>query len=74
MDIAEHSTRKNHSDSTNVKEYDAKKVVELLQLMGNMMARSTLTNIEAGKSNIKASGLKALQVLFGVEYHEFLKD
>ena len=58
MDIAEHSTRKNHSDSTNVKEYDAKKVVELLQLMGNMMARSTLTNIEAGKSNIKASGLK----------------
>lgn len=37
-------------------------VVEQLQLMGSMMSRSTLANIEAGRRNIKASDLKALQV------------
>ena len=30
-------------------------VVEQLQLMGSMMSRSTLANIEAGRRNIKAS-------------------
>lgn len=49
-------------------------VVEQLQLMGSMMSRSTLANIEAGRRNIKASDLKALQVLFDVEYCEFFKD
>lgn len=49
-------------------------VVKQLQLMGSMMSRSTLANIEAGRRNIKASDLKALQVLFGVEYSEFFKD
>lgn len=49
-------------------------VVEQLQLMGSMMSRSTLANIEAGRRNIKASDLKALQVLFDVEYGEFFKD
>ena len=49
-------------------------VVEQLQLMGSMMSRSTLANIEAGRRNIKASDLKALQVLFEVEYSEFFKD
>lgn len=49
-------------------------VVEQLQLMGSMMSRSTLANIEAGRRNIKASDLKALQVLFNVEYSEFFKD
>lgn len=48
-------------------------VVEQLQLMGSMMSRSTLANIEAGRRNIKASDLKALQVLFDVEYSEFLR-
>lgn len=48
--------------------------VEQLQLMGSMMSRSTLANIEAGRRNIKASDLKAFQVLFGVEYSEFFKD
>ena len=33
-------------------------VVEQLQLMGSMMSRSTLANIEAGRRNIKASDLK----------------
>lgn len=49
-------------------------VVEHLQLMGSMMSRSTLANIEAGRRNIKASDLKALQVLFDMEYNEFFKD
>lgn len=49
-------------------------VVEQLQLMGSMMSRSTLANIEAGRRNIKASDLKALQILFGVGYEEFFKD
>lgn len=49
-------------------------VVEQLQLMGSMMSRSTLANIEAGRRNIKASDLKALQILFDVDYEEFFKD
>ena len=49
-------------------------VVEQLQLIGSMMSRSTLANIEAGRRNIKASDLKALQVLFDVDYSEFFKD
>ena len=49
-------------------------VVEKLQLMGSMMSRSTLANIEAGRMNIKASDLKALQVLFDVECSEFFKN
>lgn len=49
-------------------------VVEQLQLMGSMISRSTLANIEAGRRNIKASDLKALQKLFGVEYEEFFRD
>lgn len=49
-------------------------VVEQLQLMGSMMSRSTLANIEAGRRNIKVSDLKALQVLLDVEYSEFFKD
>lgn len=49
-------------------------VVEQLQLMGSMMSRSTLANIETRRRNIKASDLKALQILFDVEYNEFFKD
>lgn len=49
-------------------------VVEQLQLMGSMMSRSTLANIEAGRRNIKASDLKALQVLFSVGFEEFFRD
>jgi len=49
-------------------------VVEQLQLMGSMMSRSTLANIEAGRRNIKASDLKALKVLFDVDYAAFLMD
>ena len=49
-------------------------VVEQLQLMGSMMSRSTLANIEAGRRKIKARDLKALQILFGVEYSQFFRD
>lgn len=49
-------------------------VVGQLQLMGSMMLRSTLSNIETGRRNIKASDLKALKILFDVEYDEFFKD
>lgn len=49
-------------------------VVGQLQLMGSMMLRSTLANIETGRRNIKASDLKALKILFDVEYDEFFKD
>ena len=42
--------------------------------MSKNMTQSTLANIEAGRRNIKASDLKALQVLFDVEYSEFFKD
>lgn len=49
-------------------------VVEKLQLMGSMMSRSTLANIEAGRRNIKASDLKALKILFNVEYGDFFKE
>lgn len=49
-------------------------VVEQLQLMGSVMSRSTLANIEAGRRNIKSSDLKALKKLFHIEYDEFFKD
>ena len=49
-------------------------VVSKLQLMGSIMSRSTLANIETGRRNIKASDLKALQTVFNVDYKEFFKD
>ena len=49
-------------------------VVGQLQLMGSSMSRSTLANIESGRRNIKASDLKALQILFAVDYEEFFED
>lgn len=49
-------------------------VISKLQLMGSIMSRSTLANIETGRRNIKASDLKALQIVFDVDYKEFFKD
>lgn len=46
-------------------------VVAKLQLMGSIMSRSTLAQIETGRRNIKASDLKALQIIFDVDYAEF---
>lgn len=48
-------------------------VVVKLQLMGSIMSRSTLANIETGRRNIKASDLKALQRIFDVDYEEFFR-
>ena len=49
-------------------------VISKLQLMGSIMSRSTLANIETGRRNIKASDLKALQIVFDVDYKEFFED
>ena len=49
-------------------------VVRQLQLMGSEMSRSTLANREVGRRNIKASDLKALRVLFDVDYTAFFRE
>lgn len=51
-----------------------REVVEKLQLMGGTMSRSTLANIEVGRRNIKASDLKALKLIFDVEYEAFFEE
>lgn len=56
------------------KDMTQKEVIEKLELMGGLMSRSTLANIEVGRRNIKASDLKALKILFDVDYEEFFKD
>lgn len=56
------------------KDMTQKEVIEKLELMGALMSRGTLANIEAGRRNIKASDLKALKILFDVDYVEFFKD
>ena len=56
------------------KDMTQKEVIEKLELMGGLMSRRTLANIEAGRRNIKASDLKALKILFDVDYEEFFKD
>ena len=55
------------------KEMTQKEVAEKLQLMGSLISRTTLANIESGRRNIKASDLKALKILFAVDYSEFFK-
>lgn len=49
-------------------------VVERMQLIGCNMSRSTLANIESGRRNIKARDLKALKLIFDVDYSEFFKN
>ena len=49
-------------------------VVEKIQLLGSTMSRSTYANIESGRRNIKASDLKALQIIFDVDFSEFFRD
>ena len=49
-------------------------VIEKIQLMGGTMSWSTLTNIEVGRRNIKASDLKALKVIFDVGYEQFFRS
>ena len=49
-------------------------VVEKMQLLGSTMSRSTYANIESGRRNIKASDLKALQIIFDVDFSEFFRD
>lgn len=49
-------------------------VVEKMQLIGSSISRSTYTNIETGRRNIKASDLRALREVLNVDYSEFFKD
>lgn len=49
-------------------------VVKKIQLLGSTMSRSTYANIESGRRNIKASDLKALQIIFDVDFSEFFRD
>ena len=49
-------------------------VIAKLQLMGSLMSRSTLANIETGRRNIKSSNLKVLHIIFNVDYAEFFRD
>lgn len=49
-------------------------VVEKMQLLGSTISRSTYANIESGRRNIKASDLKALKIVFDIDYSEFFKD
>ena len=74
VDFTGYSAGKKYSDGANGKGYDAKRGNWKLELMGGLMSRSTLANIEAGRRNIKASDLKALKILFDVDYEEFFKD
>lgn len=48
-------------------------VIAKLQLMGSIMSRSTLANIETGRRNIKASDLRLLKLIFDVDYEEFFR-
>ena len=56
------------------KDMTQREVVEQLQLKGSNLSRSSLANIECGRRNIKASDLKALRVLFQVDFEEFFRD
>ncbi|MFR1475501.1 helix-turn-helix domain-containing protein [Hydrogeniiclostridium mannosilyticum] len=51
-----------------------KDVTTKLQLMGSYMSEDTLSNIETGRRNIKANDLKALKIIFDVDYEEFFKE
>lgn len=49
-------------------------VIAKIQLLGSTMSRSTLANIEVGRRNIKASDLKALKMIFNVDYSDFFEE
>lgn len=46
-------------------------IVTQMQLYGSSMSRNTLSNIETGRRNIKASDLRILKMVLGVSYDEF---
>lgn len=49
-------------------------VIAKIQLLGSTMSRSTLANIEVGRRNIKASDLKALKMIFNVDYSDSFEE
>lgn len=48
-------------------------VVVKMQLLGSIMSRSTLANIETGRRNIKANDLRLLKFIFNVDYEAFFQ-
>ncbi len=49
-------------------------LVAQMQIHGSSMSRSTLANIEAGIRNIKASDLKIIRKILGVDYEKIFKE
>lgn len=49
-------------------------VASKMQLRGSNMSRSSFANIESGRRNIRASGLKCLRIVLEVDYDEFFRD
>ena len=74
MDFTGYSNWEKYPNHKNDKNKTQREVVEQLQLMGSNLSRSSLANIECGRRNIKASDLKALRVLFQVDFEEFFRD
>ena len=73
MDSSRYSIGEKYSNNSE-RNMTQTQVVRQLQLMGSEMSRSTLANIEVGRRNIKASDLKALKVLFDVDYTAFFRE
>jgi len=48
-------------------------VVAKLQLMGLIISRSTYAKIETNRMNIRISELKALKIIFNVDYNDFFE-
>ena len=46
-------------------------LVARMQLMGSMITRSTLANIESCRRNIKVSDLMIMKTIFNVDYDAF---
>lgn len=49
-------------------------VASKMQLRGSNMSCSSFANIESGRRNIRASGLKCLRIVLEVGYDEFFRD
>lgn len=74
MDFTRYSVRAKYPNGSDVKKHDTTTGRRKIQLLGSTMSRSTYANIESGRRNIKVSDLKALQIVFDVDFSEFFKD
>lgn len=74
MDFTRYPTRKKYLNSANGKEYDTNGSSRTITINGQHDVTKYISKHRIWKKNIKASDLKALQILFDVEYSEFFKD